>query len=158
MVKVRGYISITLTAMLLTLIGCGGGMSTPQRADGAGTAPPETTPQFGSQLPPPSALRATSYTAADLLKPGSEYGDALPHNLVTRSGDEGVFTPNWQSPGGNFAELAYATYQFQLDAIRSVSSSTLHVERKLDRLTTCWVAFADFTQDGWDWFTCQVTP
>jgi outer membrane protein assembly factor BamB len=151
MVKVRLVVSIALITFLLVMIGCGGGTGTRLGPDGHKQAVPEASLAFGAQLPLPSALHVASYTPADLLHLGSEYGDTLPQNRVSRSGSECVFAPDWQSPGGQFDGLAYATYQFQLDGFDL--DPVLHLTwAQTGAFSDGWVALANFTRDRWDWF------
>lgn len=147
--KVRAAAGMTLAALSLTLIACSGG-DAQLSAGKPQYSMPATTAASAAVLPPPSALHAASYTAQDLLHTGGEYGDTLPHNLVTRPGGEGLFTPSWHMPGAQFADLAYATYQFQLDGFDLVP--TLHFTwTQTGSFNDGWVALANFTRDSWEW-------
>lgn len=152
MVKVRVVVSLLLIGLLLTLSGCGGKTGIPPDPAGHRQAQPGAKTQFVSPLPAPSALHQASYAPGDLLRLGREYSDTLPHNRVTRAGDDGVFTPDWQPPGGQFDGLAYATYQFQLDGF-DLSPDLHFTWAQTGDFSDGWVAFADFTLDRWDWFS-----
>jgi hypothetical protein len=122
---------------------------------GGGIVPEQVAPQISAPapaaLPPPSALRGASYTQQDLYHLGIEYDDSLPYNLVSREGEDAVFAPQWIQPVGQFEELAYATYQFQLNEV--VPDPQVHFTwNKTDNYTDGWVALANFQRDRWDWY------
>lgn len=140
-----------LVVCVLLFVGCGAEGSLLSGKIAINPVAPVAYPLFTTQLPPPSALHATSYTPQDLLHRGSEYGALLPQQRVTRAGDLGWFTPDWQAPDCLYAGLAFATYQFQLDGFDL--SPSLHFTWEQTGLPADgWVAYADFTRDRWDWF------
>jgi outer membrane protein assembly factor BamB len=151
MVKVRVVVSMALIMCLLVSTGCSSKTGA-QLGSGVPKQPlPAASLGLASQLPPPSALHAASYTPADLQHLGSEYGDSLAQNRVSRSGTEGVFAPDWTPPGGQFDGLAYATYQFQLDGF-DLNPQLRLTWSQTGTFSDGWVGFANFTRDRWDWF------
>ena len=149
--RIRVVIGVALVTVFLALIGCGGGRGSTQLRPGR---PEQAAPEASgpvAQLPPPSALHGASYTQQDLYHWGSEYGDTLPHNLVSRDSLEAVLKPNWVKSGGHFADLAYATYQFQLDGF-DLDPSVRFTWTKTGDFADGWIALANFQRNRWEWF------
>jgi len=138
-----GRAGVWLTCLVgLALGACGGG---------PGRSVPEGSGPFAAQLPSPSALRGASYTQRDLFCWGNEYGDALWYDNVQRGNMEGVFSPNWVKPGGQFGDLAYATYQFLLAGF-DLDPSVRFTWTETGSFSNGWVALADFPRDTWNWY------
>ena len=146
----RVLVSIALIAAVLALIGCGG-ESVPLRSGGPVQAVPEGSGSNFSPLPPPSALHGASYAQQDLFRWGSEYDSELPQGNVSRSGHEAVFAPHWIKPGGQLADLAYATYRFSLSGF-DLDPVLRFTWTETGSFTDAWVALADFPSDRWEWF------
>ena len=149
--KVEVAFSIALLALLFALFGCGSANHSQPTPGGPGPAMPGSQTGPVTALPAPSTLHTASYIKHDLLQLGSAYSDQLPHHRVNRADTDGVFTPDWQAPGGNFDDLAYATYQFQLDDF-DLNPTLRLTWAQTGQFSEGWVAFANFTNDRWDWF------
>jgi outer membrane protein assembly factor BamB len=143
-------VSIVLITLYVALVGCGGATA-PLSVGGPAQAAPEISGPAHTQLPLPSTLRGVSYSQQDLYHWGKEYGDALPHSLVSRDSLQAVFAPQWMMPGAQFTDLAYATYQFQLSGF-DLNPSVRFTWIKTGSSTDGWVALANFQRDRWEWF------
>lgn len=150
MASVRISVSLTLIAVLFALSGCGVNSGAQPGAGAPDPATPHPSGPGAAALPPPSALHGASYTQRDLYRWGSEYGDALPHNLVARDSLQAVFTPQWTQPGGQFSDLAYAMYKFQLDGF-DLEPKLHFVWGEKANFSAGWVGLANFQRDRWDW-------
>lgn len=122
-------------------------------------APPE-----GISLPAPSEELAllpeatgARYTEEDLLRAGAAYEDILPHNRVSRSGDDVTFNSEMndgEAPASG--ELSFDTYRLSLKGYDGNETIGFTWE-----LPDCGcganrpdfrVGFADFPDDDWDWY------
>jgi PKD repeat protein len=150
-------------AICCALAACGGRHGAPL---GPGAAPPSldapgradapATTGAPPSLPTPQALlsapRDASLYDANLLKNGAAFGPALPHGNVTADGDNAGFAPSWDSAGVHtFANMAYATYQF--NAAGYAGAPVLYVGWQVppDGSANFWLGFANFQKNRWEW-------
>ena len=137
-----GRVGVWLTCLVgLALAACGGG---PRQAV------PERSESPSAQLAPPSALHGASYTQQGLFRWGRGYGDALPHDNVSRVGMESAFSPSWAGPGDQVGGLAYATFQFHLTG-SGLDPSVRFTWTQTGVFSNGWVALADFPRNCWSW-------
>ncbi len=137
-------LSIMLTCILLAQGGCAG-----RNTAGGTEAVPGISPQTGS-FPPPSTLHGASYAQDDLAQWGAEYSDSLPHQNTWRTNEYALFSPPSAQPGGPLANLAYVTYNFQLDGYDLEPSLRFSWASTHD-FANAWVGLADFPGDRWEW-------
>jgi len=136
-----------------------GGDGAQQVPDTSGSITPPQQPQAlevqGFNLPAPSTLlKGFSFVDADRFQTGSQYSDALPSNLVTRTDPIVKFTPNWTpalDPGPAF--LAYAMYAFPIAGYSGSSDLKFVWQAPLGDTAQGWVGLANRTADRWDWFS-----
>jgi thiol-disulfide isomerase/thioredoxin len=138
----RAVIVLSISCLLLSLVGCG-------RKSGATTTPfPGSTAQpvlpaagqtvFAVQMRPQAkvqpgfqdkavaavsalprlsdapAVRSASFNLLDLQQPGANFEQGMGHNRVAPVTTSAQFTPDWTDGDSNPEGLAYCTYLFQL--------------------------------------------
>ena len=140
----RVLIGIGLLLLLCCIPGCAGGG---RSASLPATEPPGDVP---APLPPPSTLHGASALQQVLFLKGKQFSVGLAHQRIMRVNDELVFSPDWAPAGGQFAGLAYATYQFNFVSY-SLNPPIRLTWTKSGALSDGWVALADFAADRWDW-------
>jgi hypothetical protein len=104
----------------------------------------------------PARKRASAWDPANLDKAGGDFDPALPNNRVLASGANADYIPNWTGPGSTVADLAYATFAFDLDDYGADGS--VNQSLKVDwggggpGFDEVWVGLAHVARDSWDWF------
>jgi len=128
---------------------CGGGGTT-SLPDNDSLAPFANAGGFN--IPPPSALKATSYDPAGLCCCGAEFmaEEGFPLNNAGVSGDCCAFAPDWTPASYPPGELAYACYAFNLEGYDRPHEISFSWDAA-GASTDCWIGLADFTRDCWTW-------
>jgi PKD repeat protein len=140
---IRIYAGLMFLVAMLAISGCTGGREIQNPSSGANSS-------AGNSFPPPSALHSASYTQEALSVWGSAYTDALPNNHMSRYHQYGYFLPTAVDGGHDLADMAYATYEFQLDGYDQEASLRFSWSVTND-FDEAWVGLSDWQRDRWEW-------
>jgi PKD repeat protein len=154
-----GTVKVLLGAVLLNACLLIGGCAGSTTAASPNSAPGRNV-QPGNGFPPPSTLHSASYTQQGLHIWGADYSASLPKNHVSPYHygicHDAVFSPNADEGSHDPANMAYATYIFQLDGYN------LEPALRFNWVTTgdfddAWIALADFQRDRWVWYALPAS-
>ncbi|GEM_PF-2526551 len=141
-VRPSAYLAVLL---LLALSSCAGSPA----GDEAG---PWLGVEIGSpvELPPPSALKATSDDGLSVLRLGGAFEQELSTHRVGIQGPDALFTPQFE-PGGGPLEPAWAIYTFDTTGYDHDGTIRCDWASRGDD-DDLYFGVADFTSDNWTWF------
>jgi hypothetical protein len=142
----RGYLgaAIAACALGLGLAGCG---QTPAGASADRAPGPDNG--LARLLPPPGGLKRTAATQV-LLRPGSAYEPALPHNRVAPLGAAAQYDALYSGGWDPLSNLAYAVYAFNLTDYAGPEELHLTWDSSAG-FEHAWIGLANFSRGRWDW-------
>lgn len=150
---------VALLALLL-LSACAGGQTwqapaAPQLATAQDSLAQPGAPRL--HLPAPATLSAqlpphgAAFVPADLVQPGVDYEDGLPHNRVSRSGESAEFAPNYSGSASGATGLAYAIWRFHADDFSGPAELLLNWSDPPASEGDVLVGLGNFSAGRWDW-------
>jgi len=103
-------------------------------------------------IPAPSEIKGISYTEEDLFRIGSDYVEELTPQLFTVSGDNMLFTPDWDRATPVNANLSFVNYAFMMDGYDRDSTLRFSWAQTGTNFRDGWVGIANWNLDRWDWY------
>ncbi|MCC7477913.1 PKD domain-containing protein [bacterium] len=108
------------------------------------------------KLPAPQALlegqRGSSFTLAEGLRSGAQFDALLPNNLVSGTGNNGIYQPAMASGDSGLDELAYAVYNFTLPAYENRFVDITADWATAPAAGSAYLAIGNFDSGRWDFY------